>query len=128
MAERVAVIGSGLIGRAWSISFARGGWDVALYDSSPQAVDAALGIIAGLLPDLQEHDLLERQSPDAILSRIRPTSDLADAVCGVAHVQENTPERVEVKREVFASLDELAPRDAVLASSTSGILPSAFTE
>lgn len=128
MAERAAIIGSGLIGRAWCISFARGGWEVALYDSSPGAVDAALGIISGLLPDLEEQDLLNGQSPDALLSRIRPTTDLAEALSGVSHVQENTPERVEVKREVFARLDALAPRDAVLASSTSGILPSAFTE
>ena len=44
------------------------------------------------------------------------------------HVQENTPERVEVKREVYARLDAAAPPDAVLASSTTALLPSSFTE
>jgi 3-hydroxyacyl-CoA dehydrogenase len=53
---------------------------------------------------------------------------LESALEGAVHVQENTPEDVEVKRAVFARLDAAAPADAVLASSTSAILPSAFTE
>ena len=47
---------------------------------------------------------------------------------GAIHVQENTPEKIEVKREVFARLDGAAPAEAILASSTSALLPSAFTE
>ena len=53
---------------------------------------------------------------------------LESALEGTVHVQENTPEDVEVKRAVFARLDAAAPPEAVLASSTSAILPSAFTE
>jgi 3-hydroxyacyl-CoA dehydrogenase len=55
-------------------------------------------------------------------------SSLEEAVSGAIHVQENTPENVEVKRQVFAALDKSAGPDAVLASSTSAILPSHFTE
>ena len=53
---------------------------------------------------------------------------LEEALAGAEHVQENTPEDVEMKREIFARLDALAPPDAILASSTSAILPSKFTE
>ena len=58
---------------------------------------------------------------------MRPAATLKAALDGAIHVQENTPEDVEVKREVFARLDTAAAPDAVLASSTSAILPSAFT-
>ena len=125
-AKRVAVIGAGLIGRAWAIVFARGGADVALYDSSLPALDTALKAIGGSLEDLQRAGLLK--NPGAVLKRILPTSDLATAVRGVDYVQENTPEKLETKRAMFAELDRLAPKRAVLASSTSTMQPSRFTE
>lgn len=62
-----------------------------------------------------------------MLASIRGEDDLAKALAGAGHVQENTPENVEMKRAIFARLDALAPPDALLASSTSVILPSAFT-
>ncbi len=66
--------------------------------------------------------------PHAVPGRIGYANGLAEALDGATYVQESTPERVEVKREVFAELDRLAAPDAVLASSTTGIPPSAFTE
>ena len=123
-----AIIGSGFVGRAWAISFARAGHEVRLWDADPQALQPALDFIAGVLPDLEANDLLNGATPDAVRARLHPVSDLAEALAGADHVQENTPEKVEVKREVFARLDALAPPEAVLASSTSAILPSAFVE
>ena len=123
----VAVIGAGLIGRAWSIVFARAGFDVALWDKFPQAVPAALAFIAERLPELKENGLL-KDDPAAVLARIRPVAELADAVKDAEYVQENGPERVPEKFALFAELDRLARPDAVLASSTSGIPASAFTE
>ncbi|HRO12548.1 3-hydroxyacyl-CoA dehydrogenase [Amaricoccus sp.] len=108
--------------------FPRAGHDVALWDRDPAAPPAALAFIEAILGDLAANDLLNGQPSAAVLARITPVPDLARALEGVAHVQENTPERLEVKRAVFAELDAAAPPDAVLASSTSAILPSAFTE
>jgi L-gulonate 3-dehydrogenase len=125
---RVAIIGSGFIGRAWAISYARAGNDIRLWDSNPEAAQEAVGFIAEVLPDLAGNDLLNAATPETVLSRIRPETELAAALDGVDHVQENTPERLHVKRAVFADLDRLAPKQAVLASSTSAILPSKFTE
>lgn len=125
---RVAIIGTGFIGRAWAISYARAGNDITLWDSNPEAARKAVGFIAEVLPDLAENDLLNGATPEAVLSRIRSEAELAAALDGVDHVQENTPERLDVKRTVFADLDRLAPKEAVLASSTSAILPSKFTE
>ncbi len=124
---QVAVIGAGLIGRAWSIVFARAGFDVALWDKFPEAVPAALDFIADRLPELQASGLLADE-PATVLARIRRVDDLAEALRDAEYVQENGPERVPEKIALFAELDRLARPDAVLASSTSGIPASAFTE
>jgi 3-hydroxyacyl-CoA dehydrogenase len=125
---KVAIIGSGFVGRAWAISFARAGHDIALWDADAAAPAAAIAFIDAILPDLAANDLLDGRSPAEVRALLRAASAIDEALAGVSHVQENTPEDVEVKREVFARLDRLAPADAVLASSTSAILPSRFTE
>jgi L-gulonate 3-dehydrogenase len=126
--SKVAIIGSGFVGRAWAISFARGGNDVALWDEDPDAPKKALAYIERLLPELEANDLLNGVSATTIRARMRESPTMAEALDGAIHAQESTPEDVGVKREVFARLDVAAPPQAVLASSTSAILPSAFTE
>jgi L-gulonate 3-dehydrogenase len=125
---RIAIVGSGFIGRAWAISFARAGNDVAMWDQSSTATEGARSYIAGVLGDLEANGLLNGQAPDAVLSRISVTPGLSEALKGASHVQENTPERREVKREVFSLIDGLAEPDAVIASSSSALLPSTFTD
>ena len=124
---KIAVIGAGLIGRAWSIVFARAGFEVALWDPLPPAIDAAREFIAERLPELRDAGLLSDQ-PAAVSARIHAAASLADAVRGAEHVQENGPEHVADKQRIFMELDLLAHADTVLASSTSGIPASAFTE
>jgi L-gulonate 3-dehydrogenase len=125
--SRVAIIGTGFIGRAWAISFARAGHDVMLWDQAPEASSAARDYIAGLLPDLDANGLLNGHPQQAVLERILPARTLEEALDGVVHVQENTPEKLDVKIEVFSLLDAKTPNDAIIASSTSALLPSAFT-
>ncbi len=127
-APRVAVIGAGLIGRAWAITFARGGVEVALHDAEASALPAALDYVDGALVELERNALLAGQAPGTVRDRIRAADSLADALAGAGHVQECTAEDAAVKRAVFAELDAAADPGAVLASSTSGILPSSFTE
>jgi L-gulonate 3-dehydrogenase len=125
---KAAIIGSGFVGRAWAISFARAGCEVSLWDEDSEAPGKAQAYIDRILPDLEANDLLNGARASEVAARIRAVTTLESALDGAAHVQENTPETVEVKRKVFAALDAAAPPDAVLASSTSAILPSAFTE
>lgn len=124
----IAIVGCGLVGRAWAISYASGGFDVVLWDRDPKASEAALAYIGDILGELEANGLLEGATGPQVMARISVASELADAVKGVVHIQENTPEHVEVKRAVFAELDALAPKDAVIASSSSALLPSTFTE
>jgi L-gulonate 3-dehydrogenase len=126
--QKIAIVGCGFIGRAWTISFARAGHAVALWDEQPGAVDKALQYIDMLLPDLAANGLLRGASVDNVRGRMRAASSLEDALSGAVHVQENTPEDVALKQKVFAQLDKIAGPDIVLSSSTSAILPSRFTE
>lgn len=123
----IALIGSGTIGRGWAVVFARAGHPVALHDREPRAIDEAIGLIESSLNDLAAYDLLD-ETPATVLARIRPVRDLVEAVAGAVHVQESVAETVEVKRAVFAELDRLCAPDAVLASSSSAIVASRFTE
>jgi 3-hydroxyacyl-CoA dehydrogenase len=122
----VAIVGSGLIGRSWAIVFARAGWHVRLQDPSAAALEAAPFLIRRGLDELAEHGLVD--DPAAAASRVSAAASLAEAVDAADLVQENGPEVVEVKRGLFAELDRLSPRSAILASSTSAIVASKFTE
>ncbi|WP_062225925.1 3-hydroxyacyl-CoA dehydrogenase [Aureimonas frigidaquae] len=124
--ERVAIVGAGLIGRAWAITFARAGCSVRLYDPDPAAVPNALSYIASVVDDLATSDLLSGRSTAAVLDDIVGCDSLADAVAGVHWVQECGPEKIDIKRATFAELDRLAPPDAILATSSSALLPSAI--
>jgi L-gulonate 3-dehydrogenase len=123
---KAAVIGAGMIGRAWAIVFARGGWDVALWDGVPGVVPAALETIAARYRELAEAGLAG--DPEGALGRIHPAASLHEAVADAALVQENLPEDVAVKQSVFEELDDLSRPEAILASSTSAIPASRFTE
>ena len=124
--ERIAIVGSGLIGRAWAVVFAGGGCDVALYDSGAGVADKARTLVAEGLDELAAHGLVNDPTPAA--ARVRAAASLAEVLDGATFVQENTPETLETKREIFVALDRLAAPDAILASSTSTIVASTFTE
>ena len=126
--SKVSIIGSGFIGRAWAITFARAGHQVVLWDSDSAAAGNARQFIELVLPDLQDNDLLNGREPDDILADINSETDLGAAVSGADHIQENAPERLEVKIQLFKELDALAGEDAVIASSSSALFPSLFTE
>jgi L-gulonate 3-dehydrogenase len=121
-----AVIGAGLIGRAWAMVFARAGWSVRLYDNMPAQLDAARGHIAASLAEQQAAGMVDDAA--AAVARVTMVARIDDAVIGATWVQENLPEQLEVKRDVFRTLDTLATDETVLASSTSAIPASQFTE
>src|SRR3954447_457956 len=107
--RHVAIVGAGLIGRAWAAIFARAGWSVRLTDPHAPTLAAAPGLIRDELHALARHGLAA--DPDAAAARISVAADLAHAVKGVEFVQENGPENVDQKITIFAELDRLAPSD-----------------
>jgi L-gulonate 3-dehydrogenase len=119
-----AMIGTGLIGRAWANVFARAGWDVRLWDPEPAALAAAPKLITEALHDVARHGLAK--DPTDAARRLTVTKSLEDAVAGAELVQESGPERLDVKRDVFARLDAAAAPNAILATSSSFIVTSRF--
>lgn len=128
MTNKVAIVGCGLIGRAWAVSFARGGHPVAVWDPQPEAVPAALPWFDLAIGDLAAQGLLSGQDPAAVRARIVAAASLSDALAGAAFMQESAPEQLAVKQALFAEMDRLAAPETVLASSTSALLCSSFTE
>ena len=123
---KIAVIGTGLVGSAWAIVFARAGWSVSLFDNVPGAADRSVALIAERLDDLEHNGLIDESA--TILARIGKASSLAEAVAGAAYVQESVFETVMAKRAIFSALDAVVGPDTIIGSSSSGIPASAYTD
>lgn len=99
---RVAIIGAGVIGLSWAELFREHGWEVAIFDVSPDAIPTDRGF----------------EIADSIAAAVR----------GARIVQENGPERLDVKRSLLADIAAAASDDTIIASSTSSLLPSLLAE
>src|ERR1019366_6106244 len=124
--RNVAIVGAGLIGRAWATILPRAGGDVRLTDPHVPTRAAAPRLIREELHALARHGLAD--DPDGAVARVSVAASLREAVMDVEFFQENGPEKVEEKKIIFAELEKLAPPDALLVSSTSAIVASRFTE
>jgi carnitine 3-dehydrogenase len=113
----VAVVGTGVIGASWAAHFLANGLDVVATDPAPGAEERLRTDVAAHWPVLQP---VAGASPD----RLTFTPDPAAAAAEADFVQENGPEREDVKHALYAALDEAARPDVVLASSSSGMLPT----
>jgi carnitine 3-dehydrogenase len=118
--RRVAVIGTGVIGASWAAYFLARGLDVSAYDPMPGAEAKLRDAVSGHWPSMQKLGLSEAAS----LDRLSFSVDLATALAGADFVQENGPEREDLKTELFRNMDALLPADVILASSSSGLLMS----
>jgi 3-hydroxyacyl-CoA dehydrogenase len=125
--ETVAIIGSGRIGRGWAIVFARAGFNVNVHDANSEMLAGAISAIRDSVEDLNGYGLID-EPVDTIVARVKACPDLAEAVRDVVLVQENIGEVADAKRTLFADLDRLTRPDTLLASSTSGLPTSSFTE
>jgi carnitine 3-dehydrogenase len=115
--RRVAVVGTGVIGASWTAYFLAQGLDVNATDPSPGAEERLRQAVAQHWPTLERFGLAAGASVD----RLRFHDSLEDAVSVADFVQENGPERMDFKIELFRRMDAAAPPDAILASSSSGL-------
>ncbi len=117
---KAAVIGGGVIGGGWAARFALNGWQVSIYDPDPRATEKLDQVMANArraLPQLADVPMPEE-------GEVRLVATLAEAVAGAQWVQESVPERLDIKHQVMAKVQQHAPSDAIIASSTSGFKPS----
>ena len=118
--QRVALVGAGVIGNAWAAHLLAHGLEVAVTDPAPDAEERLLRDVERALPVLAQLGL----DTDGWQDRLSFSNDMGKAVEGAGFVQENAPERDDVKAAIFAELDVLVPPDVVVASSSSSMLPS----
>ncbi len=118
--KRAAILGAGTIGASWAAWFLSRGIEVQVWDPRPEAEVYVRTYVAEAWPAMSRLGMLAGASPDTW--RFCATAE--DAVTGVDFVQENAPERLPLKRELFARIDSVLRDDTVLASSTSGLIMS----
>jgi 3-hydroxyacyl-CoA dehydrogenase len=118
--RRVAIIGTGVIGASWTALFLARGLDVVATDVAPNAEASLRAFVDQAWPALEELGL----APGASRNRLRFEASLEEAVSGAELVQENGPERIDFKRELYAKLDSLLPATTLIASSSSGLTMS----
>jgi carnitine 3-dehydrogenase len=118
----VGIVGTGVIGAGWVARCLAHGLDVMAWDPAPGAEAALRGKVANAWPALQRVGL----APGADPARLRFVADVEDAVRGADFVQESAPENEDLKRTLLARVDAAARPDVLIASSSSGLLPTRF--
>src|SRR5215471_519953 len=118
--RRIAIIGTGVIGASWTALYLAKGLQVVATDPAPNAEAALRKFVETAWPALQRLGL----SPGASQSKLKFTTDMAEAVAGADLIQENGPERIDFKRKLYGQLDALLPPDVIIASSSSGLTMS----
>ena len=118
--QKIAIIGTGVIGASWAAQFLAKGLDVVATDVAPDAETSLRRFVKAAWPALERLGL----APGASQSRLTFSADLPTAVAGAELVQENGPERIDFKKKLYRQLDELLPADVIIASSSSGLTMS----
>jgi 3-hydroxyacyl-CoA dehydrogenase len=118
--HRIAIVGTGVIGASWSAYYLARGFDVVATDPAPNAEANLRTYVDEAWPLLTSIGLSDNASRD----RLTFTTSLQDALSDADFVQENGPERPDFKKKLFADMDAAAPVDSIIASSSSGIMPS----
>ncbi|MGI9597610.1 MAG: 3-hydroxyacyl-CoA dehydrogenase NAD-binding domain-containing protein [Acidimicrobiales bacterium] len=114
-----AIVGCGVIGAAWACRMSLSGTDVRVSDPSPRAGDLLDEVLENAVAAWAELGL-----PTGRRGTITLCSSVTEAVSDVEFVQESVPERPDIKAAVLSAIEEAAPPEALIASSTSGIRPT----
>jgi carnitine 3-dehydrogenase len=120
---RVALVGGGVIGGGWAARLAENGFDVTLYDPDPEAERKVREVLENAERAWKRLTLVPR-----VRGRVTLAASLEEAVHDADVIQESAPENEELKRRLLAQVDAAAPADALICSSTSGLLPSRLQE
>jgi 3-hydroxyacyl-CoA dehydrogenase len=118
--KRITIIGTGVIGASWAALFLARGLEVVATDIAPDAKPKLEAFIAAAWPALQKSGLAPGASP----ASLQFTNNLDAAVAGSDLVQENGPERIDFKKDLYKHLDQILPPEVIIASSSSGLTMS----
>ena len=118
--KRIGIVGTGVIGASWAAQYLAKGFDVVATDPAPNAEAALRAYVDRAWSDLDTIGL----SPGASRDRLTFTRNLDEALADADFVQENGPDRPELKQKLFAQIDSATPCDSIIASSSSGLTMS----
>ena len=118
--ERAAIIGGGVIGAGWIARFIENGIDVEVYDPAADAVAKVEAVLVNSRYAYNKLVKVQRRQEGSVTF----CDSLVDAVSNAQLIVESVPERLEIKQSVYADIERHADRDAIIVSSTSGIMPS----
>ena len=124
--KNIGVIGGGLIGASWAAIFSKSGFNVFVYDPYPDVFDTYESRVTSFLEELKTID--ETINVEKSLNRINANVTIEDLCSNVEYIQESAPEILSVKQELFAKLDNLAPEEVVIGSSSSAMPISSITQ
>ena len=124
--KNIGVIGGGLIGASWAAIFSKSGFNVFVYDPYPDVFDTYKSRVTSFLEELKTID--ETINVEESLNRINANVTIEDLCSNVEYIQESAPEILSVKQELFAKLDNLAPEEVVIGSSSSAMPISSITQ
>ncbi len=122
--KNAATVGGGVIGSGWTLLFAMHGIKVTMYDINDDCLNAAQKTIGQYMENLIDLGAIEEEGKDRISANILFTTSMEEAVQGAEFIQENGPERLEIKRSIIAQIERYASKEALIASSSSGLLIS----
>ena len=119
--KTIAMIGAGDMGHGIAATCLMGGYKVILRDIEQKFVDKGVAGIKSSFDRFREKGKMTKEAYDDAFRRLVPVVDLQEAVKGADFIIEAVPEKVELKKSVFAELDKFSPKHAILASNTSNI-------
>ena len=119
--NHVALLGAGMVGHGLALHFAKAGYQVSLYSRTQQTLDKAIENIKSNLPALLQGQAKVEDEIDRIITRIRTTRNMGEAVVKASIIIESVAEDLRVKQDLFKELDQMCPRDVILATNTSVI-------
>ncbi len=125
--KKVASVGGGVIGSSWTTLFAMRGLSVMQYDINEECLENCKKNISANLDSLCSFDALTEEEAREIMTRVTYTTSIAEAVKEAQFIQENGPERLPVKQSILAKIEDAAPVDSLIATSSSGLLISDVT-
>jgi ketoreductase RED1 len=120
----LGIVGAGTIGLSWTTLMLAKGHTVRVTDPRPDLETAVHDAVREFAPTVPGFT----GSVEELLSRLEIVGSVEEAVDGVHGVQENGPERLEFKQDLFATIEKSAPATALILSSTSGLTPSSMSE
>jgi 3-hydroxybutyryl-CoA dehydrogenase len=119
--KKICVIGSGTMGSGIAQVSAQAGYETTMVDIKREFLDRGMNMIKSSLGKFVQKERIKQEDMNKALARLHPSVDMRNAAKDADYVIEAVFERAEIKLPIFGQLEEICPRETILASNTSGI-------